>query len=433
VHAPTDAEAAIAAAEQESARSGGLIARGAGRSYGDAAQNGGGAVIDMRGCARVLQIDVDLQRVRVQAGATLGAVMAQIAPHGLTLPVLPGTRHVTVAGAIASDVHGKGHERDGSFARHVHSISLWTPAEGVIEVSPVLRPDLFAATLGGMGLTGIVLEATLAAEPAFAAVAGDTDRTDSLEQTLAVAGDSARHRYSVAWVDMLARGAGFGRAVVSRADPLLTSPAALSALQRSLTRGARVDVPALWPAWPLRPELVRAFNAARWRAAPRRERGREERLDSFLFPLDAVGSWSRLYGPAGLFQYQLALPAGREQELHRCFELLRGGEAPVYLAVLKRFGPASGGPLSFPLEGWTLAVDVPAAAVRPGGVLDRLDDLLAGAGGRVYLSKDARTSAAHVAAMYPRLDEFRASCAAVDPERALSSDLARRLALQEQP
>jgi decaprenylphospho-beta-D-ribofuranose 2-oxidase len=433
VHVPAGTEQAIAAAEHELGRgSRGLIARGAGRSYGDAAQSGGGAVLDMTACSRVLQVDARKREVRVQAGATLAAVMARLAPHGLTLPVLPGTRHVTVAGAIASDVHGKGHERDGAFARHVRSIALWTPAEGVVEVSPQQRPELFGATLGGMGLTGIVLEATLAAEPAFAAVAADNDRTGSLEHTLAVAGDSARHRYSVAWVDMLARGSAFGRAVVSRADPLPASIAAIDSLPRALTAGARVEVPPRWPGWPLRPELVRAFNAARWRAAPRTQRGHEEAVTSFFFPLDVVDSWSRLYGSTGLIQYQLVLPLCREPELMRCFELLRRGEAPVYLAVLKRFGAASGGPLSFPIEGWTLAVDVPAATVRRGGVLDRLDDVVAEAGGRVYLSKDSRMRPVHVATMYPRLAEFRECCAGVDPEGALSSDLSRRLALREE-
>jgi decaprenylphospho-beta-D-ribofuranose 2-oxidase len=339
---------------------------------------------------------------------------------------------VTVAGAIASDVHGKGHERDGAFARHVRSIALWTPSEGVVEVSPDERPELFHATLGGMGLSGIVLEATLAAEPGFASVLVDSDRTDSLEETLAVAGDSARHRYSVAWVDMLARGANFGRAVVSRADPLYGDARPSQSLQRSLLRTARVDVPVRWPSWPLRPELVRAFNALRWRAAPRSERGSEEGLGSFLFPLDAVGSWNRLYGPAGLVQYQLAVPDGREDALMRCFELFRTGEAPVYLAVLKRFGRGSGGPLSFPIEGWTLAADLPAAAVRRGGVLDRLDDVVAEARGRVYLSKDSRLGAEHVAAMYPRLAEFRAGCEVADPEHVLRSDLARRLGLREE-
>ena len=199
----------------------GLIARGAGRSYGDAAQIQGGRVLDMTGMDRILSIDQATGLVRAQAGATVARLMAALAEQGLTLPVVPGTRHVTLAGAIASDIHGKNHHRDGAIARHVTSMSLCTPRGGVIEISPESDPDLFFATLGGMGLTGVVLEATVRAEPlAVPGVAADTDRTDGLAQTLEVMGADERHRYSVAWLDLLARGPRMGRAVISRADPL---------------------------------------------------------------------------------------------------------------------------------------------------------------------------------------------------------------------
>ncbi len=162
-----------------------MIARGAGRSYGDAAQINGGTVLDMTGLDRVVSIDVESLLVRAQAGATIAQLMARLAAHGLTLPVLPGTRHVTLAGAIASDIHGKNHHRDGSFARHVASLSLCTPAGGLLELTPESDPDLFYATLGGMGLTGVVVEATVRAEPLPSPwVSADTDRTDGLEQTL---------------------------------------------------------------------------------------------------------------------------------------------------------------------------------------------------------------------------------------------------------
>ncbi|MCW3057607.1 MAG: decaprenylphosphoryl-beta-D-ribose oxidase, partial [Solirubrobacterales bacterium] len=176
---------------------------------------------------------------------------------------------------------------------------------------------------------------------------------------------------------------------------------------------------------------MRAFNALRWHASPRRERGRAVALAHYYFPLDDHGEWNRLYGQGGLVQYQLAIPAGREAELRRCFELMRTRRLPVYLAVFKRFGPAFGGPLSFPLEGWTLAVDLPAAAPGLGAALDELDEIVAAAGGRVYLSKDARLRRDVLAAMYPGLDEFHAQRARVDPEGVLRSDLARRLGLCE--
>ena len=176
---------------------------------------------------------------------------------------------------------------------------------------------------------------------------------------------------------------------------------------------------------------MRAFNALRWRTAPRRERARPRGLAPFFFPLDGLGHWNRLYGPAGLVQYQCVVPSSRETALVRCFELIRSHRLPVYLAVFKRFGPSFGGPLSFPLEGWTLAIDLPAAAPGLAPGLDALDEVVAGCGGRVYLTKDVRMRPEAVRAMYPQLERFQAQRARVDPGEALGSDLSRRLGLCE--
>jgi decaprenylphospho-beta-D-ribofuranose 2-oxidase len=417
----------------------GVIARGAGRSYGDAAQNDGGDVLDMTGYNRILSIDGERRLVTAQAGATIGQLMAALVSRGLTLPVVPGTRHVTVAGAIASDVHGKNHHRDGALRRHVVALSLCTPADGRLEVSPDTDPELFYATLGGMGLTGVIVQATLRVEPLSSPwVAADVDRTDSLEQTLELLAGQEHHRYSVAWLDLLADGPSFGRAVVSRADPLPASGvpraahglrASRGGLSGSLSRSPVLDVPRRFPAALLRPSRVRAFNAVRWRRTPRRERGRPLALAPYFFPLDSLGEWNRLYGPAGLIQYQFVVPTGQEAALLRCFELMRERRLPVYLAVFKRFGASFGGPLSFPIAGWTLAVDLPASApgVRP--ALDELDEVIADCGGRVYLTKDVRLRRETLLAMYPQLDRFHAQRAKVDPDGVLSSDLSRRLGL----
>ncbi len=417
----------------------GVIARGAGRSYGDAAQNGGGDVIDITPLNRVLSIDPGQRLITAQAGVTIAQLMVALAEHGLALPVVPGTRHVTLAGAIASDIHGKNHHRDGGFGRHVCSLSLCTPARGCVDVSPEIDPDLFHATLGGMGLTGVIVQATLRAEPlATPWVAADVDRTDGFEQTLALMAGEERHRYSVAWLDLLADGSQMGRAVVSRADPWpsedATGPAGrLRRMRRpypgTLTRRPALEVPSGFPAALLRPTGLRAFNALRWRAAPRRERGRPVALAPFFFPLDGLGEWNRLYGPSGLIQYQFVMPIGQETALLRCIELLRTRRLPVYLAVFKRLGAGSGGPLSFPLEGWTLAIDLPAAWPGLPTALDELDEVVAGSGGRVYLSKDARLRREAMATMYPELDRFRAQRARVDPNGVLRSDLSRRLGL----
>lgn len=437
--------AAIAAHEHSGA---GVIARGAGRSYGDAAQNAGGEVLDMTGLDRIVAIDGERRLITAQAGATVARLLAGLARRGLTLPVVPGTRHVTVAGAIASDVHGKSHHRDGGLARHVTAIALCTPADGLVEVSPDSDPELFYATLGGMGLTGAIVAATLRAEPlASPWVAADADRTDGLQQTLALMSGPERHRYSVAWLDLLADGPRLGRAIVSRADPLPAGDATPArrgraaaaggarhdayAYSRALARRPAFEIPRGFPAAVLRPAGMRTFNALRWRATPRRERGRPLELAPYLFPLDALGEWNRLYGPAGLIQYQFAIPAGQERTLERCFQLMRGRRLPVYLAVFKRLGPTFGGPLSFPLEGWTLAIDLPASAPGLRAALDELDELVAGCGGRVYLTKDVRLRPDALRAMYPELERFQALRARIDPQGIMRSDLGRRLGLCE--
>lgn len=418
---------------------GGVIARGAGRSYGDAAQNDGGTVLDLTGLDRVISIDVEKRLLTAQAGATIAQLLARLAPHRLTLPVVPGTGHVTLGGAIASDIHGKNHHRDGGFARHVTSLSLCTPTGELMLLTPDSDPELFYATLGGMGLTGVVIEASIRVDPLPSPwVTADTDRTDGLEQTLTSLSGEERHRYSVAWLDLLADGPKMGRAVLSRADPL---PAGARTPQRrrrnaragdhggAFTRRVSLEVPSAFPGALLRPAGVRAFNALHWHRAPRLERGRPQALAPYFFPLDVVGRWNRLYGTGGLIQYQFVIPTGAEDALERCFQLIRTRRLPVYLAVFKRMGAAFGGPLSFPLEGWTLALDIPAATPGLRSALETLDELVASAGGRVYLSKDARLGRDALSAMYPELDRFHAQRARVDPQGVLRSDLACRLGL----
>jgi decaprenylphospho-beta-D-ribofuranose 2-oxidase len=385
----------------------------------------------------VVSIDARAASVTAQAGCTLAQLMDALAPHGLTLPVLPGTRYVTLGGAIASDIHGKNHHRDGALARHVSALRLWTPARGVVEVSPQSDPELFFATFGGMGLTGVVLEATVrTVRLGGARVSVDTDRTRSLRETLEVmAARDGSHRFSVAWLDLLAPPRRVGRAIVTHADPLdgiaggEDSHAGSRARARPLASEPRVRVPGGFPGALLHPTAVRALNWMRWRSAPRRARGREQALAKYFFPLDGVGSWNRAYGSAGFVQYQLVVPDAEAAVLTRAVELLRDGDLPVYLAVCKRMGAPSGGPLSFPIAGWTLAIDLPAGLPGLSRALDDLDEMVAAAGGRVYLSKDARMRPEALRAMYPQLDRFLECRARVDPAEVLRSDLARRVGL----
>lgn len=418
----------------------GLIARGAGRSYGDAAQSAGGDVLDMRGLDRIVSLDRERLAVTAQAGVTIARLMAYLGSAGLTLPVVPGTRYVTVGGALASDVHGKGHHRDGSFGAHLEQFDLCVPGGGLLDVSRESEPELFDATLGGMGLTGTVVQARLAVEPlASPWAAADLEKTGDLDETLAVLAGHELRRWSVAWLDLLARKGAMGRALVSRADPWpsATPPSTGRSLRGSrragftLSEGPLVEVPRRFPGGVLRPEMVRSLNAMRWHTAARAERDRPVALAGYLFPLDALGSWNRLYGSQGLVQYQFVVPLSQEGELLRCVELLRSRRLPVYLAVLKRLGAGAAGALSFPIEGWTLALDIPGGVEGLRATLDELDEMVACAGGRVYLTKDVRLRQDVLPVMYPELDRFLALRGRIDPTGMLRSDLGARLGLCE--
>ncbi|HWH09508.1 MAG TPA: FAD-binding oxidoreductase [Solirubrobacteraceae bacterium] len=406
----------------------GAIARGNGRSYGDAAQRDGGLVLET---SRLRQIALDEQdgTVDAEAGATIGELVARLVPAGWMLPVVPGTQHATVGGAIASDVHGKNHVSAGSFVHHLDSITLLTAAGTVRRLEPERHRDLFFATVGGMGLTGIVLSARLRVERlATTTVAVDTDRVNDLDAVLAVLEDTTAGPERVAWLDLLGPRSVRGIVTASSRDAL--GPG-LTGSPGQATVEPGMKVPEHWPGGLLRPGAVRALNDLRWRRAPRCERGRPRRLGAQLFPLDALAHWPRLYGQHGLIQYQFAVPAGREDVLTTAIGRLRAAGAPCYLAVLKRFGDRRGGPLSFPIRGWTLALDIPAAAPRLMATLDSIDEFVAGAGGRVYLTKDARLGGDMLRTMYPLLPAWQRTRRQIDPEGLWRSDLAVRTGLLE--
>ena len=405
-----------------------VICRGMGRSYGDAAQRDGGLVVDLRAC-RWTSVDASAGTVRAGAGATLGQLLAELAPAGWLLPVVPGTQHVTVGGAIACDIHGKNHGTAGSFARHVRALGLVTADGEAHELSRAADADLFHATIGGLGLTGIVTWAEIelvAAAPGFT-LAVDTDRITDLDATLAAL-DASGGPHRVGWLDLLGRAPV--RGVVTRAE-IVAGPAGPGGggPAAPVTVTAKGRVPRGWPAGALRPATVRAHNAVRFRAAPRRARGRREAFGPHMFPLDVLDAWPRLYGPAGFVQYQCVVPRGAEPALERLLDRLRSSPVPCYLAVLKDLGDASPAPLSFPLRGWTLALDLPAAAPGLAELLAGCDEIVAETGGRVYFAKDGRLDAATTAAMYPRLSEWRSVRDRADPERRFQSDLARRTGL----
>jgi len=413
----------------------GAIARGLGRSYGDSAQNGGGTVLRLAAGSAGLSLDEQRAEVTAPGGMSLDELLRLIVPRGFFVPVTPGTRYVTVGGALASDIHGKNHHVEGSFGNHVRRLRLLT-ADGTIRE---LTPDgetssSFWATIGGMGLTGIILDATFSLIPIETSrCVIETRRVGDLDALLAVMGPGADDavRYSVAWIDLLAKGKHLGRSVLTRGDHATVDQLSSKQASDPLDYGPHqvASVPITPPISVLNHASVAAFNEAWYRKAPRHREGEIQGLTRFFHPLDAVGNWNRLYGPRGFVQYQFVVPFGAETAMRAVIERIAGSGTASFLAVLKAFGPANPAPMSFPFPGWTLALDLPAGARDLAGLLHRLDDIVLDAGGRHYLAKDAHTTPDAIRRGYPRLAEWRSARDALDPQRTWASDQARRLAL----
>jgi decaprenylphospho-beta-D-ribofuranose 2-oxidase len=423
----------LAAAVKELPPRGG-IARGLGRSYGDPAQNGGGVVVRLRDQPHEVVIDDAAATATVPAGVSLDDLLRVVVPRGWFVPVTPGTRFVTVGGAIASDIHGKNHHVDGSFGANVVRLALLLADGTVRELSPLQDTDLFWATVGGMGLTGIILEATIRLLPITTSrLSVDTERVGDLDTLLAAMEQGDRYfRYSVAWIDPMATGRHLGRSVLTRAEHATVDqlPPKQAVEPLAYDPGQRVNVPPLVPGpGVVNHTTIKVFNELWFRKAPARRIGHTESIPGFFHPLDMVGSWNRLYGRAGFIQYQLLVPFGAEPTLREVLERFAASGAPSFLSVLKRFGAANPAPLSFPAPGWTLTVDVPTATSGLRELFHAFDDLVLGAGGRHYLAKDSHLTPDAIRRGYPRLDEWRAIRDAVDPAGAWASDQARRLHL----
>jgi decaprenylphospho-beta-D-ribofuranose 2-oxidase len=355
-------------------------------------------------------------------------------PDGLFVPVSPGTRYVTVGGAIAADIHGKNHHVDGTFGAHVQALTLLLADGTTIELGPDRHPDRFWATVGGMGLTGVIVQATFEMVPIETSrMAVDTERAGDLDELLALmtSGDD-RYRYSVAWIDLLASGRALGRSVLTRGDHARVEELSPHQAVRPLAyaTGQLAVVPPVVPGRGLLTHAsIAAFNEVWFRRAPRRRIGEIVSIPRFFHPLDAIGRWNRLYGRRGLVQYQFLVPFGAEEALRQVIVRLAGAGTPSFLAVLKRFGAANPAPLSFAAPGWTLALDLPAGTGGLGELLAGLDEIVLAAGGRHYLAKDGVATPEAIRRGYPRLAEWQEIRDAVDPHGRWASDQSRRLRL----
>ena len=410
---------------REGPADGGRIAYGAGRAYGDAALNSQGRVILTRRLNRMLAFDDDSGLLEAEPGVTFNDLLAVFLRRGWLVPATPGTAFATLGGAVANDIHGKNHDRVGSFGDHLTWIDLMLPSGEIVRTTDSERPELFRATIAGLGLTGVIVGIGLRLmRVPSSAVRVRERRCRDLDAFLAALAEvRQRATYSVGWIDGLAKGRELGRGLLEEAEP------ASEAVPDTPQRARRVPMDA--PGSLLNPITIGLFNAAYYRRVPVGGRERIIPYRRFLYPLDAISDWNRIYGRGGFFQFQCVLPdASAPRAIRLLLEEIAGSGRASFLAVLKTLGAEGRGYLSFPMRGYTLALDFP----RRGGVEDvlrRLERLTLDHGGRIYLAKDAVLSPEGFRAMYPKLPEFQAVLDAIDPEQRLNSDMARRLKIRE--
>ncbi|OHO58001.1 decaprenylphosphoryl-beta-D-ribose oxidase [Corynebacterium sp. HMSC035E02] len=414
----------------------GVIARGMGRSYGDPAQNAGGLVIDMQPLNNIHSIDPESGIVDVDGGVTLDQLMKAALPYGLWVPVLPGTRQVTIGGAIGPDIHGKNHHSAGSFGDHVASMELLVADGRVLHLTPEgENSDLFWATVGGMGLTGIILRAKIKmTKTETAYFIADTDRTDNLEETIAFHSDGSEHNYtySSAWFDVISPEPKLGRSTISRGS--LATLEQLEELNPKLAKDPLkfnapqlMTVPDIFPNFTMNKLSLMAIGEAYYlMGAP--ARNQVKNLTQFYQPLDLIGEWNRGYGSNGFLQYQFVVPTDAVEPFKDIIrDMQRSGHYSA-LNVFKLFGPGNKAPLSYPMPGWNVCVDFP---IKPGlgTFLDDLDKRVMEFGGRLYLAKESRTSAENFHKMYPGLEGWLKTRNDIDPTGVFASDMSRRLEL----
>lgn len=409
----------------ENLPAGRAIARGLGRSYGDSSLSEN--LLSTRRLNRFISFDDSTGELVCESGVSLDEILNVFVQRGWFVPVTPGTRFVTVGGAIASDVHGKNHHKEGSFSNHVSWLELLMADGSVVRCSKSENQEMFMATCAGYGLTGVIMRAAIRLKKIETAYIWQrTIKTRNLDEVLAAFDEHAGWTYSVAWIDCLSRGSQLGRSV------LMLGEHALSEELRGIApfaprRGRELSVPMDFPAFFLNPLTVRAFNMVYYGKASSREH--VVRYEPYFYPLDGIHNWSRIYGKRGFVQYQLVVRKdGGKEALKKILQRTADLGLGSFLAVLKLFGREDGPFLSFAKEGYTIALDFPVNASLF-KELDELDAIVRDYGGRLYPTKDSRMSIEMMHAGYPMIDKFREVRAKADPGRRFGSLQSRRLEL----
>ena len=403
---------------------------GLGRSYGDAALIEDGRAILTRRLDRMLDFDPETGWLRVEAGVSLQEIIETFLPRGWFPPVVPGTQFVTAGGAVGCDIHGKNHHVHGSWGDHVRNLELLCASGDVVTCGPDQREELFWATVGGMGMTGMILAMDVKLMPVgSAAIDEESIRFDNLDEFFEISADSEDYTYAVSWIDCVASGDSMGRGVFMRGEHAPTgSEPEEGVLERLAEVGKKVvDGRPFESNHLLNGATVRMFNEAFYRKeSPGLTRSIID-YEPFFFPLDSVEHWNYIYGDRGFLQWQCVVP--EREQIREILEVITGSSMASFLAVIKEFGDRDHGGLSFPQPGVTLALDFPNYGEPLFEMLDRLDDLVVEAGGRIYLGKDARLGKQDFRKMYPEWQEWKAVRDEWDPDGVFQSDLGRRLGL----
>lgn len=405
------------------------IPHGNGRCYGDASLST--SVVNTLRYDKILSFDIQQGIITCQSGILLSDLLEVIVPYGWFLPVTPGTKFITIGGAVASDVHGKNHHVDGSFSRHILSMSIHTGTGLVMTCSKNLNDDLFRATCGGMGLTGVILDVTFRLkkiETSF--IKQKQIKAENLDEAMVLFAEHSDYTYSVAWIDCLKRGKQFGRSILMLGEH--ASPDEVPYRHQKLTvkNKSLLTVPFNFPSFVLNQWSVKAFNALYYAKNRRKVIDNSVHYDGFFYPLDSILNWNRIYGKRGFVQYQFVLPLATSKEgLKKILTRINNRGMGSFLAVLKLFGEQND-LISFPMEGYTLALDFP---MKRGLMefLDELDEVVADFGGRIYLSKDARMRNQIFWETYPHAKTFKAILQKYDPNNRYVSQLSKRLMLKD--